>query len=158
MQAQRSPAMVAGGGGAATAATPVGMPSQAAVPVRRRCEGTAMGAITLDLRPGLGVGSFTLGEHPRTLSTRRRPGRDRRLLPCFPLGLDKREIKTCSLSHTLAKVLNFDPILTRDLVIGAGMPISDAFAQIEHHPNIYDVVHVKYFDEVCAFWFWYISF
>nr|CAB3468998.1 unnamed protein product [Digitaria exilis] len=88
MQAQRSPAMVAGGGGAATAATPVGMPSQAAVPVRRRCEGTAMGAITLDLRPGLGVGSFTLG-----------------------------------------------------------MPISDAFAQIELHPNIYDVVHVKYFDE-----------
>lgn len=81
MQAQRSPAMVAGGGGAATAATPVGMPSQAAVPVRRRCEGTAMGAITLDLRPGLGVGSFTLGKHPRTLSTRRRPGRDRRLLP-----------------------------------------------------------------------------
>jgi hypothetical protein len=28
------------------------------------------------------------------------------------------------------------------------MPISDAFAQIEHQPNIYDVVHVKYFDEV----------
>jgi hypothetical protein len=47
-----------------------------------------MGAITLDLRPGLGVGPFTLG-----------------------------------------------------------MPISDAFAQIEHQPNIYDVVHVKYFDE-----------
>jgi hypothetical protein len=36
----------------------------------------------------------------------------------------------------------------RALVIGAGMPISDAFAQIEHQPNIYDVVHVKYFDEV----------
>lgn len=29
------------------------------------------------------------------------------------------------------------------------MPISDAFAQIERQPNIYDVVHVKYFDEVC---------
>ncbi|WVZ78523.1 hypothetical protein U9M48_026220 [Paspalum notatum var. saurae] len=87
MQAQRSPAMV-GGGGAAVAAPPVGMPSQATVPVRRRCEGTAMGAITLDLRPGLGVGPFTLG-----------------------------------------------------------MPISDAFAQIERQPNIYDVVHVKYFDE-----------
>lgn len=28
---------------------------------RRRCEGTAMGAIVLDLRPGLGVGPFTLG-------------------------------------------------------------------------------------------------
>ena len=63
MQAQRSPAMVGGGGAAAAAA--VGMPSQATVPVRRRCEGTAMGAITLDLRPGLGVGPFTLGEHPR---------------------------------------------------------------------------------------------
>ncbi|KAG2608499.1 UPF0183 protein At3g51130-like [Panicum virgatum] len=86
MQAQRSPAMVGGGGAAAAAA--VGMPSQATVPVRRRCEGTAMGAITLDLRPGLFVGPFTLG-----------------------------------------------------------MPISDAFAQIEHQPNIYDVVHVKYFDE-----------
>ncbi|WVZ53005.1 hypothetical protein U9M48_003999 [Paspalum notatum var. saurae] len=49
-----------------------------------------MGAITLDLRPGLGVGPFTLG-----------------------------------------------------------MPISDAFAQIERQPNICDVVHVnvKYFDE-----------
>nr|DAD40414.1 TPA_asm: hypothetical protein HUJ06_014737 [Nelumbo nucifera] len=28
-----------------------------------------------------------------------------------------------------------------------GMPISEAFAQIEQQPNIYDVVHVKYFDE-----------
>lgn len=28
---------------------------------RRRCEGTAMGAIVLDLRPGLGVGPFSLG-------------------------------------------------------------------------------------------------
>ncbi|KAK9678752.1 hypothetical protein RND81_11G231200 [Saponaria officinalis] len=55
---------------------------------RRRCEGTAMGAIVLDLRPGLGIGPFTLG-----------------------------------------------------------MPISEAFAQIEQQPNIYDVVHVKYFDE-----------
>lgn len=34
-------------------------------------------------------------------------------------------------------------------MVDAGMPISDAFAQIEHQPNIYDVVHVKYFDEVC---------
>ena len=31
------------------------------------------------------------------------------------------------------------------------MPISDAFAQIERQPNIYDVVHVKYFDEVHEF-------
>lgn len=29
-----------------------------------------------------------------------------------------------------------------------GMPICEAFAQIEQQPNIYDVVHVKYFDEV----------
>jgi hypothetical protein len=88
MQAQRSPAMVGGGGGggggaATAAAAPVGMPSQAAVPVRRRCEGTAMGAITLDLRPGAGVGPFTLGEHPRTLSTRRCPCRDRRSSVAF---------------------------------------------------------------------------
>ncbi|XP_066375870.1 PHAF1 protein At3g51130-like [Miscanthus floridulus] len=89
MQAQRSPLMAGGGGAAAAAAgAAVGMPSQGTVTVRRRCEGTAMGAITLDLRPGLGVGPFTLG-----------------------------------------------------------MPISDAFAQIERQPNIYDVVHVKYFDE-----------
>jgi hypothetical protein len=27
------------------------------------------------------------------------------------------------------------------------MPISDAFAQIEGQPTLYDVVHVKYFDE-----------
>uniref|UniRef100_A0A0D9WU38 Uncharacterized protein n=1 Tax=Leersia perrieri TaxID=77586 RepID=A0A0D9WU38_9ORYZ len=87
MQAHRSPAMV-GGGGAAAAAAAVGSPSPATVPVRRRCEGMAMGAITLDLRPGNGVGPFTLG-----------------------------------------------------------MPISDAFAQIESQPNLYDVVHVKYFDE-----------
>jgi hypothetical protein len=57
MQAHRSPAMVGGGGAGA-----VGPPSPATVPVRRRCEGTAMGAITLDLRPGNGVGPFTLGE------------------------------------------------------------------------------------------------
>lgn len=31
-----------------------------------------------------------------------------------------------------------------------GMPICEAFAQIEQQPNIYDVVHVKYFDEVCV--------
>ncbi|KAH1266916.1 UPF0183 protein [Glycine max] len=55
---------------------------------RRRCEGTAMGAIVLDLRPGLGIGPFSLG-----------------------------------------------------------MPICEAFAQIEQQPNLYDVVHVKYFDE-----------
>lgn len=30
----------------------------------------------------------------------------------------------------------------------AGMPICEAFVQIEQQPNIYDVVHVKYFDEV----------
>ncbi|XP_078160931.1 PHAF1 protein At3g51130 [Carex rostrata] len=71
----------AGGGGAA-------MGPATAAAVRRRCEGTAMGAITLDLRPGQGIGPFSLG-----------------------------------------------------------MPISEAFAQIEHQPNIYDVVHVKYLDE-----------
>ena len=32
----------------------------------------------------------------------------------------------------------------------SGMPICEAFAQIEQQPNIYDVVHVKHFDEV---WF-----
>jgi hypothetical protein len=31
---------------------------------RRRCEGTAMGAIVLDLRPGLGIGPFSLGNFP----------------------------------------------------------------------------------------------
>ena len=33
----------------------------AAATARRRCEGTAMGSITLDLRPGLGIGPFTIG-------------------------------------------------------------------------------------------------
>ncbi|XP_064991225.1 PHAF1 protein At3g51130-like isoform X8 [Musa acuminata AAA Group] len=28
-----------------------------------------------------------------------------------------------------------------------GMPLHEAFAQVDHQPNIYDVVHVKYFDE-----------
>ncbi|KAI4386795.1 hypothetical protein MLD38_004697 [Melastoma candidum] len=55
---------------------------------RRRCEGTAMGVIALDLRPGQGIGPFSLG-----------------------------------------------------------MPICEAFVQIEQQPNIYDVVHVKYLDE-----------
>ncbi|KAL0391499.1 UNVERIFIED_CONTAM: hypothetical protein Slati_4535000 [Sesamum latifolium] len=55
---------------------------------RRRCEGTAMGCIVLDLRPGLGLGPFSLG-----------------------------------------------------------MPICEAFAHIEQQPNVYDVVHVKYYDE-----------
>ena len=68
MQVQRSPLMAGGGGAAAAAAgAAVGMPSQGTVTVRRRCEGTAMGAITLDLRPGLGVGPFTLGENPNHL-------------------------------------------------------------------------------------------
>lgn len=88
MQAQRSPAMMGGGGGAA-AAPPVGMPSQPTVPMRRRCEGTAMGAITLDLRPGLGVGPFTLGEFAGTLITHRRP--------CW----DRRSSVACLLSFTL---------------------------------------------------------
>ncbi|KAF6160542.1 hypothetical protein GIB67_019482 [Kingdonia uniflora] len=61
---------------------------------RRRPEGAAMGAIVLDLRPGLGIGSFTIG-----------------------------------------------------------MPICEAFAQIEQQPNIYDVVHVKYLDEIFEFLF-----
>lgn len=30
----------------------------------------------------------------------------------------------------------------------SGMPICEAFAKIEQQPNIYDVVHVKYYDEV----------
>ncbi|KAL2552733.1 hypothetical protein Fot_06366 [Forsythia ovata] len=55
---------------------------------RRRCEGTSMGSIVLDLRPGLGIGPFSLG-----------------------------------------------------------MPILEAFAQVEQQRNIYDVVHVKYYDE-----------
>ncbi|KMZ70704.1 hypothetical protein ZOSMA_196G00540 [Zostera marina] len=55
---------------------------------RRRCEGTAMGAITLDLSPGVGIGPFTIG-----------------------------------------------------------MPICEAFAQVEQQPNIYDVVHVNCYDE-----------
>lgn len=38
--------------------------------------------------------------------------------------------------------------------VDVGMPICEAFAQIEQQPNIYDVVHVKYFDEVeLAFFF-----
>ena len=36
------------------------------------------------------------------------------------------------------------------VVVVVGMPICEAFAQIEQQPNIYDVVHVKYFEEV---WF-----
>ncbi|AQK43938.1 hypothetical protein ZEAMMB73_Zm00001d025540 [Zea mays] len=61
---------MAGGGGAATAAAAgaaVGMPSQAMLPVRRRCEGMTMGASTLDLRSGLGVDPFTLELPPRPL-------------------------------------------------------------------------------------------
>ncbi|KAI8030648.1 UPF0183 protein [Camellia lanceoleosa] len=55
---------------------------------KSKCEGTDMGFIALDLRPGLGLGPFSLG-----------------------------------------------------------MPICEAFAQIEQQPNIYDIVHVKYLDE-----------
>lgn len=33
-------------------------------------------------------------------------------------------------------------------VLHIGMPLHEAFAQVEHQPNIYDVVHVKYLDEV----------
>lgn len=40
-------------------------------------------------------------------------------------------------------------LLTLRIISLTGMPISEAFAQIEQRPNIYDVVHVKYLDEVC---------
>lgn len=30
----------------------------------------------------------------------------------------------------------------------SGMPILEAFAQVEQQRNIYDVVHIKYYDEV----------
>ncbi|KAJ6839065.1 UPF0183 protein-like isoform X2 [Iris pallida] len=73
---------------AAAAATVPAVSPAATAGQRRRCEGTAMGSITLDLRPGFGIGPFTIG-----------------------------------------------------------MSISEAFSQVEHQPNIYDVVHVKYYDE-----------
>lgn len=38
--------------------------------------------------------------------------------------------------------------LTDDGVVVSGMPISEAFGKIEQNPNVYDVVHVKYYDEV----------
>lgn len=38
----------------------------------------------------------------------------------------------------------------------AGMPICEAFDQIEQQPNIYDVVHVKYLDEVWVKEIWLI--
>ncbi|KAG5061002.1 hypothetical protein JHK87_002031 [Glycine soja] len=86
---------------------------------RRRCEGTAMGAIVLDLRPGLGIGPFSLGNYNYPYSI---PFYSQILLP----------IRICVAS----RVSNSD-----------GMPICEAFAQIEQQPNLYDVVHVKYFDE-----------
>ncbi|KAJ6831427.1 UPF0183 protein-like isoform X2 [Iris pallida] len=70
------------------AATAPAVAPAAAAGQRRRCEGTAMGSITLDLRPGFGIGPFTIG-----------------------------------------------------------MSMGEAFSQVEHQPNIYDVVHVKYYDE-----------
>jgi len=44
--------------------------------------------------------------------------------------------------------------LVADSLYCLGMPVCEAFAQIEQQPNIYDVVHVKYFDEVCHKWLW----
>lgn len=38
----------------------------------------------------------------------------------------------------------------------AGMPICEAFDHIEQQPNIYDVVHVKYLDEVWVKEIWLI--
>lgn len=48
-------------------------------------------------------------------------------------------------------VANIMLVLTMRIKIPfySGMPICEAFAQIEQQPTIYDVVHVKHFDEVC---------
>lgn len=35
----------------------------------------------------------------------------------------------------------------------SGMPVCDAFARIEEQPDIYDVVHVKYSDEVLTVYY-----
>lgn len=88
---------------------------------RRRCEGTAMGVIILDLRPGNGIGPFSLGK--QSIPVKR---------------------------HRYWEIMNWIFFINFLILafFGPGMPICEAFAQIEQQPSIYDVVHVKYFDEV----------
>jgi hypothetical protein len=88
---------------------------------RRRCEGTAMGVIILDLRPGNGIGPFSLGKQS------------------IPV---KRHRYWEIMNWIFFLIFWFWPFFL------SGMPICEAFAQIEQQPSIYDVVHVKYFDEV----------
>jgi hypothetical protein len=73
-----------------------------------------MGAITLDLRPGLGVGPFTLGENPNHLPP---PRQESAVAGCFLAFLSfckegKTLKKTCFLSKSFVKFFNFEPILT----------------------------------------------
>lgn len=92
-----------------------------------------MGAIVLDLRPGLGIGPFSLGNFSvYFLSSLIVPVP---MLVC--LASEKRYL--VKLSHNWISIYLF---------FFSGMPICEAFAQIEQQPNIYDVVHVKYYDEV----------
>ncbi|KAL0847706.1 hypothetical protein Bca101_020952 [Brassica carinata] len=122
----------------------------------RRLEGTAMGSTVFDLKPGVGIGPFYIGT--RFLS---------KSLPLFfsfgtrgsvlfiVIGPGRRRsVSRSSIASLfiLRSVLIGDGVqipisLTDDGGVVSGMPISDAFGKIEQNPNVYDVVHVKYYDE-----------
>lgn len=95
MQAHRSPAMVGGGGAGA-----VGPPSPATVPVRRRCEGTAMGPSRSTSAPATASGPSpsVSSSSPPTLTTHLPPrlGSPSSSVAClFPLALPRICICLC---------------------------------------------------------------
>jgi len=83
-----------------------------------------MGGLTLDLRPGAGLGAFNLGNSVLLL------------------------VNCSSVSWFWGRATVRRILKWLCVVIGLGMPVCEALAYVEQHRSFFDVVQVKYNDEV----------
>lgn len=136
----------------------------------------AMGGLTLDLRPGAGLGAFNLGMNNKTSCS------VVAMFSCFAfvdgviwelgfhhpfslcLGLVGvspggvfvaqffvfvvRYVRLCNRWQCCIRLCN---LIVRGGCGGAGMPVCEALAYVEQHRAVFDVVQVKYNDEVSQF-------
>ncbi|WZZ17117.1 hypothetical protein YC2023_110206 [Brassica napus] len=140
----------------------------------RRLEGTAMGSTVFDLKPGVGIGPFYIGMRFLSKSlllffsfgTRGSVNHRYRTWK-MTIGIGLRSAIACrfrilliaySISNRCILVhhntvqppislIDDSDQFDRRWCCFSGMPICDAFGKIEQDPNVYDVVHVKYYDE-----------
>ena len=143
----------------------------------RRLEGTAMGSTVFDLKPGVGIGPFYIGMRFLSKSLLRffsfgtRGSVNHRYRTWkMTIGIGLRSAIACrfrilliaySISNRCILVhhntvqppislIDDSDQFDRRWCCFSGMPICDAFGKIEQDSNVYDVVHVKYYDEVCT--------